>query len=685
MPEVLARLAEDGQRDDVDMAGLALLIGQDPGITARLFEITRHGKPHDTHSPINLERVLTELGIDGFRTLLLTEAVGQVLSIDQDRMPPHRHQAWKRAVIAASAARLLAIRVGYADADESYIAGLLHEIGQYLVVNGADADDVTADSADARGDAHPSAAQAGAALIRSWNLTSFIADSVLYHAEPADRLRHAHPLIRIVATAHVLCAAQPSAKSIEEIEPLCGLGLAELNVIRLTAREQVRQTAEDVGIEHADDRPKAGGRAAARPSPKERLARQMGSMAIANAAAQFFSKQHEEHELLGAIIRTASIVFGFDQAAIFLVDGASGMLKGADYHPHHPRLREVTIPLDDQSTIADSVRRRRMTVIAEDDESLALHEEQLLRTLDAECLSCLPLFAGRQCIGVLLGFSGKFTALGLKSRQPMLEAFCAQIATAISNRASNGDSVHRQLADMAKHYQQMSRMVAHEVNNPLAIIKNYLSVLDRKLANHEPFNAEISILNEEIDRMSSIINGMAAGKPALQNGRTKLASVIHDVAQLFLQTGYRSPAARIEVDMDDAAAEVDCDPGTLKQVLVNLVKNAMEAMPDGGRIDIRHNGYVNREGTLYAELSVRDTGPGMSAEQMAHLFSPVRSTKGESHQGLGLSIVHSLLSKANSLISCRSNSEGTNFEILLPATRRGPVAASVVAPAKKTA
>jgi signal transduction histidine kinase len=111
---------------------------------------------------------------------------------------------------------------------------------------------------------------------------------------------------------------------------------------------------------------------------------------------------------------------------------------------------------------------------------------------------------------------------------------------------------------------------------------------------------------------------------------------------------------------------VAADPDVLKQILVNLIKNAVEALPDGGHIEIASRGHVNRERRMYAELVVSDNGPGLSPEVMANLFSKVRSTKEGQHRGLGLSIVHGLVQKVGGMISCRSGRSGTAFEILLP-------------------
>jgi signal transduction histidine kinase len=207
------------------------------------------------------------------------------------------------------------------------------------------------------------------------------------------------------------------------------------------------------------------------------------------------------------------------------------------------------------------------------------------------------------------------------------------------------------------------------VNNPLSIIKNYLSVLDSKLARQEPVSTEMSILNEEIDRVGQLVSSLAELKPSEAGPRpTDVAKVVDEVQRLFRSTGFVPATVDLKVTMHEEATRIEGDADVLKQILVNLVKNAIEALgTNGGRVDIVNRGHVNRERQLYLELSVSDNGPGLSRDVLAHLFSPVKSTKDGAHHGLGLSIVHSLVKKLGGHISCRSGRNGTAFEILLPA------------------
>jgi signal transduction histidine kinase len=180
----------------------------------------------------------------------------------------------------------------------------------------------------------------------------------------------------------------------------------------------------------------------------------------------------------------------------------------------------------------------------------------------------------------------------------------------------------------------------------------------------------MSILNEEIDRVGQIIKGIADLKPAMSEGGTEINRVVREVVRLFRDTGFVPASIQFAANTQDLPSEVEGSADALKQILVNLVKNAIEAMPAGGAIQIACNGHVNRDGRLYSELCVKDSGPGIPPDVLANLFSPVRSTKGSGHHGLGLSIVHGLVNKAQGFITCRSSNKGTSFEMLFPAHKR---------------
>jgi signal transduction histidine kinase len=108
----------------------------------------------------------------------------------------------------------------------------------------------------------------------------------------------------------------------------------------------------------------------------------------------------------------------------------------------------------------------------------------------------------------------------------------------------------------------------------------------------------------------------------------------------------------------------------LKQVLFNLAKNAVEAMPTGGHLRFTTR-LAEIDGQRRVEIEVADTGPGLPPDVVSHLFEPVATSKDGDHAGLGLAISRSLVERMHGQLTCRSTPEGTRFLIHLPTLQNG--------------
>jgi signal transduction histidine kinase len=369
--------------------------------------------------------------------------------------------------------------------------------------------------------------------------------------------------------------------------------------------------------------------------------------------------------------RSARILFDFENALVLLENPTGQSLVGAAVGSQQ-RIAEFAVSLAKGGAVAQAALERKLAFVRRD-RPLGLPEEQLLRMLGAESMVCVPLVAGGRCLGVLVGGVASWQLPSCQKRERFLQSFGNQAAAALEKAIQARGQAHRQLANVAEEYREASRRVVHEVNNPLAIIKNYLSVLDSKLERQEPVGSELSVLHDEIDRVGQLVNSLTETDP-MANGAfngsrgADVAKVVDDVLRLFRTTDFVPSNVEIVVGMAGQDSRVEGDPDAIKQILVNLVKNAIEALSDrGGRIEIANRGHVNRERNLYVELVIADSGPGLPREVLANLFAAVKSTKPGPHHGLGLSIVHSLVTQLNGHIACRSGATGTSFEILLPA------------------
>lgn len=665
------------QSDDAGINELSQLVAQDPAMAAKMMGVANSSAYHRGGSAHTLEQALTIIGTSMIKTIVINESVFQVFDKFSRASEVNLNDFWLHSLFAGVKARMLAVRMNYSNPEEAYLAGLLHDVGRLAMLAMApkeysqhflaqDSDKLCVVEVRALQASH---AEVGAWLIEQWRLDSFIADSVLYHHEPVARIRNAHPLIRIAFASNLLAEIDVEDGAISLAACLSGLKESDIREINILAADEVKNSAHHLGIQLDVDAKIFA--VAHVPSVKQRdqkeaLSAEVRNMLLAGQIGKTFSSQQGEIGLIDVITKSACILFNLELAIILRFDRQSHVLKGSGAGEHRHRLADFVLPLtDDQSQIATSINQSRPAMIGESNPVLGVAEEQLLRLFMTERLLCLPIAIDGECLGVLIGGLAAWQVADMNKSQGFLKVFGGQAANALKNILSRQDEKGITEIRMAQEYREASRKVAHEVNNPLSIIKNYLGILDRKLLNKDQLSTELSILNEEIDRVGKIVDDFAELDLVQKKGSSDIGRVVKDVVKLFQQTEFID-SIQVEVRLPDDKIEVNVSADVLKQILINLLKNAMEAMSHGGMLEIFSQGLVNRDGVLYVELSVRDTGPGIAPEVMAKLFTPVQTTKGQAHSGLGLNIVHDLVKKMHGLISCRSGQQGTTFELLLP-------------------
>ena len=691
LPQILLKLIEQCQDEEAGMPELAELISQDAGMASTILAVANSPAYHRSGGrKANLDQALMAIGTDMIKTLVISESVFQMFNDFSRPGTFDLRGFWKHSLTAAVIARDIAIKMKHGHVEEAYLAGLLHDVGRLGLM--AAAPQEYAVNFHARDDARLcwveqrtlqiTHAEAGAAIIERWQMDSFLADAVQYHHEPVARVAHAHPLIRIVMLAHLISSADTDEKTLAEAGMLCGLEGADIEEIRAKAETKVARAAAALGIDlaGADDIPAQAASAPPQPAAprnptQEKMDEEMRNMVLASNASRFFARHADIPGLMETVSGSARILFGFDQAFLLMADKPGKSLVGKPGSGQAERLAEFSLPLAGGGLIADAALMRRIAFIRRDGELLSLPEEQLLGLLRTDCLICLPMVVAGRCIGMLIGSIGEHQVADLQRRDRFLLAYASQAGSALQAASSNQAEIDSRIASIADQYQAATRKVAHEVNNPLAIIKNYLSILDSRLRKQDIVVGEVAILNEEIDRVGKIVHGLAELEPPAAASEAEVGRSVRDVVRLFQDTEYLPASIVIRTDLQDGETVLEVSADTLKQVLMNLLKNAVEALPGGGEIEIADNGQVNRDGRLYAELRVRDNGSGIPRDILPRLFSPVTSTKGGHGRGLGLSIVHSLIQKMGGTIACRSSSKGTCFDLMLP-LRTPPVVAS---------
>jgi len=223
-------------------------------------------------------------------------------------------------------------------------------------------------------------------------------------------------------------------------------------------------------------------------------------------------------------------------------------------------------------------------------------------------------------------------------------------------------------AERVAAWRELARRLAHELKNPLFPLQVTVENLMRAKQKapemfEEVFHEGTATLLAEINNLKTIIGRFSefSKMPQPQRQPTQVNDVVRSVLRVFHAQLQEKNQVAVRTELADPLPEISADPDLLHRALQNLVLNAIDAMPEGGELTIRSATLSNG-----VEISVSDTGSGLTQEECGRLFTPYYTTK-QHGTGLGLAIVQSVVSDHGGKISVESTKEkGTTFRIELP-------------------
>ena len=205
--------------------------------------------------------------------------------------------------------------------------------------------------------------------------------------------------------------------------------------------------------------------------------------------------------------------------------------------------------------------------------------------------------------------------------------------------------------------------VAHEIRNPLSSIKGFATYFKGKLRGDPEDSKTADIMIQEVERLNRVIRQLLdLSRPMeIEKKPTQLGPLIDHTVRL-IEVHARKKKITVKTDVSPEAPAVSADPDRIKQVLLNLCLNAIEAMQAGGTLTLS----LSRHNEKMVRMDVSDTGAGISGDDLENVFDPYYTTK-SSGTGLGLAIVHRIIEAHGGEIRVRSEAgQGTTFTILLP-------------------
>ncbi len=208
--------------------------------------------------------------------------------------------------------------------------------------------------------------------------------------------------------------------------------------------------------------------------------------------------------------------------------------------------------------------------------------------------------------------------------------------------------------------------MAHSVRNPFTSVKMRLFSLNRSLKLSGTQREDFEVISEEINHIDTIVqNFLEFSRPPKLKFQTISPSTVVDTAVQLLRYRLESYHVNAAVHRENILPAVEADPDQLKEVLVNLIVNACEAMSNGGRIDINES-VETCTNKRAAVIRIRDNGPGIPNDIIKKVFDPFYTTK-EEGTGLGLSIVDRIIREHGGKIMLNSKpGHGATFTLMLP-------------------
>lgn len=680
LPHVLLRVLEMCNRDSASLQSIADILSQDAALSAKVFGASSTAQFNRQNNLATLEQKLALLGLDMVKTIAISSSFYQVFNSISLSPGFDLKTFWGRSLSAAVLSKLIAQEVSYPHPEEAYLTGLLLNVGQLvlwsnfpkqyavLLADKVDGIELLSLESEKIGNNH---CEIGAWLVNSWNLNSFMADAVLYHHMPQDKIADAHQLIQIahVANSLVMTGAD-KADQFAAGERILGVPSANLQKIVDKAKDLVSKVAQSLGIEI--DALETSEQDTMR-QQKMQLAMELRDIVLIGRNPLGAGTTNSLEDTLASIQRSVQILFGIQNVVFFLPDQHGNMLKGECLTGHCAMLNEMTIPLNKKNSIVTDafLSRTPSTTFsaASDKKHPSILDEQITRLMQTEGFYCQPMFTQNTVVGIMIFGLSQTQLTYVKKQQKLMIMFAQQAAQAIALLNAFNEQEARIKSEVQASTRVHALQIVHEASNPLSIIQNYIQLLGMKLPKEDPAQEDLKIIKAEIDRVTRICRVVTAAADARTDPQQELNAndVIQNLCRIFLEPMFALHQVTVQTQFDPALPNIVTNKDKLIQIMINLMKNAAEAMQNGGTLLISTRVNTMRSGIEYIEISIKDNGPGIPADVMESLYKPMASSKGSMHAGLGLSIVKNLVDELKGKIFCQSNEiSGTVFQILLP-------------------
>lgn len=690
IPQILVQLIDACHQPEVDLQAVSKLVEKDAALAAKVLQLCNSAFMGARSSFTDIRQAVVYLGANAVRNLTISVSVQQVFRRVETNGLLNIDRFWYHSYQNAILAGRIAEAVSYPNPSEAYLAGLLHDIGKLLLWmafpgkyaplllkgirchNGRlaflEQEKIKINHCDA-----------GAWLANQWGLPSLISDSIRYHHHPTDEVEQGLPLTRIIFLSDLISHSDnPKQECNEVADQFFRLSPGQTEKLKEGVDEKIQEVAHQLGI-----RLPKNSRSTLEPEPESESIHKETSVGLINRIRDITQttglldnllKAKDSNQIARILEQSFKILFNEETSLLLLFDQEKRELRGFTSNKnvlfHEAGSLRFEIDRHKESLPARAIELRKIlhSFTKRPEKNITLLDTQLSSLLGTEGIVIAPMNYQQQTVGLIVIGVPESAYLNLISQATPLQLLASQAAVSLFIHQWQEQQSKRIAAERLEAAALLARKIAHEINNPLAILRNYLKILDLKLKDQEDIREELSIIDNEFDRIGRLtdqLGDIATEKQIQRIEEININQLLEEIIQLYTKGRLNDSEISIEFHPEPDIAPLQTDSNCLRQIITNLLNNAIDALDTKGTITVS----ATSENHVKAEqlvLTIRDNGPGIKESLRETLFDAGTTTKGDGHGGLGLAIVSRTVKELGGSITLVPTPQGATFSVTLP-------------------